>query len=238
MNTQKRAHDAFRTLVASGQAFASTLLTIAYDLYGPKPGDERIEMFEWSPPALRMQLEEDLGIHMSQASNDRLMCARWLPTNDAFYNSLPDFNDTCNVLSGGTLGGDFEPATAEEIAWGITEGMLLSPPDPTDENPFSEEIVGFIASVLKDEGILNPPDVLRIAGVDQDLIARVRYDWADDPTMFAAVWQMEQDKTTDIEAVIRARRDALLQQLQSLPLQRGRVDKLTSRLRAQLRPAA
>lgn len=235
MAIPKKTLDAFRQVVASGQAFATTLLTIAYDLYGPRKGDARVEMFEWTPVALRAQLEEDLSLQLSQATGDRLMCALWLVTSDAFYANPADFNDICNVLSGGPLSTDlFEPAAADEIAWGITEAMLLSPPEDDDQNPFSEEVVEFIALTMREEGILNPPDVLRIAGVDRSLMERVRYDWSDDPTMFAAVWQMEKSKTEDIEAVLRARRDALLAQLDGLPLTRGNTANLTRRLQAQL----
>jgi hypothetical protein len=50
--------------------------------------------------------------------------------------------------------GQFEPCDAEEIAWAISEVMLLNPPQDTAKNPFNEEISAYIEYMNKEEGLV------------------------------------------------------------------------------------
>ncbi len=197
--------------------------------------DEDDDPFEWHPATVQMEIEHTFGIDLPAASYDRLMTAISLLTTNSFFNSPVDYTRACVVLSGHEV----TPQTlmlpdAADLAWGTTEALLISPPDDKDENPFVPEITAYIGMVLDSEGILNPPDILRIATRDNELVNRVNYEYSDDPEMFGAIHQMEGSKTDDINRVIRGRMIALAQQLQALPLRHGKLEELAQRMLANL----
>ena len=192
--------------------FATTLVTIFVDTYGT-------EGFQWSPETIAMEIDEDFNIEFPRVNFDRLLTGINLITSDDFYKSLPDFINYCNVLSGDTYDPrTWNPASAVECAWGITESLMLSPPD--EDDPFSEEIVSYIGHVLEEEGILTPPDVLKIA-MRENKTQFVADEYSDDPIMFNAIFDFEQSKTEDINRAIRENLQALMRQLDALPLRSG-----------------
>jgi hypothetical protein len=111
----------------SKETFASVLLTLFIDKFGT-------EGLQWDPATIAMEIEEDFHVELPQQSMDKLMVAIQLLTTDRFFKSLPDFINFCNILDGDTYNPDmWDPADAEEVAWGITEALLISPPDDEDE---------------------------------------------------------------------------------------------------------
>ncbi len=204
-----------RTALLAPETFATTLLTIFVDTYGT-------EAFNWDPDTIRMEINDDFQITIPDPNFDRLMTAINLVTSDDFYKSLPDFVTYCNVLAGDTYDPrTWDPADAVEIAWGITEGLLIAPPEDDDENPFSDEIVAYIGQALNQEGIMQPPDVLKIAIRDQDPSAFVAGEYSDDPEMFNSIYDFESSKTEEINGNIKQAVRTLIQQLEALPLRSG-----------------
>ncbi len=204
-----------RTAFLSPESFATTLLTVFVDIYGT-------EAFNWDPETIRMELQDDLHIQIPTANFDRLMAAINLVTADDFYKSLPDFITYCNVLSGDAYDPrTWDPAEAAEIAWGITEGLLISPPDENDEQPFADEIVAYIGQALNQEGIMKPPDVLQIAIRTQNPPAFVAGEYSDDPDMFNSIYDFETSKTEEINRVVKQALQQLIRQLEVLPLRSG-----------------
>lgn len=210
----------------SPASFATTLLTVYLDCFGT-------EALTWDPNTIQMEVEQEFGVDMPAASFDRLLTAISLLTTDTFYTSCPDFVRACVVLSGHTPTPDLLilPDCAD-LAWGMTEGMLINPPE--DANHFDPEIVGFIAHALDEEGIITPPDILRIGTRSRDLAEHVRYNFSDDPEMFSAIQNEEASKTDTINYLVRARMRGLIKQLQVLPLTTGNVQKLAEKLLAGL----
>ncbi|NDD52283.1 hypothetical protein EBZ39_00125 [bacterium] len=185
-----------------------------------------------------MEIEEEFNIDLPQHSFDKLMAAIYILTTDRFYKSLPEFITFCNVLDGEEYRPDiFDPADAEEVAWGITEAVLISPPDESDPEPFSEEIRAYIGATLDREGIINPPDILRIA-LRAARVAPSIQDFSDDPEMFNAVYDLESGKTEDINRTIVLRTQLLAEQLAALSLKNGDAKKVAEMLRASLGPTA
>lgn len=194
------------------------------------------EALQWHPQTIRLQLREDLGLEVLQGAMDRLLAAITIVTTDYFFQDLPRFIQLCNVLGGSELDPTvFDPADSVECAWGITEALLLSPPETAE--PFCEEIRFYIGKVLADEGYVQPPDVLRIA-IDGDFSAKVQTDFADDPEMFGAIWKIQEDKSKEVNAVIRNNLREMLEQITRLPLQNGDTQGLVARLKQNLRPAS
>jgi hypothetical protein len=194
-------------------AYATTLLEIAVTVFGD-------ELFEWDPETIPMEIAAEFQVSPTSGPYNKLMAGIQLVTTDSFYRSLPDFINLCNVLSHGYIDSRlWDPADALEIAWGVTESLLIWPPDPRDEKPFSDDIIGYIGFAVRSEGIMVPPDVLRLGVREDDNIwDMVQGEFSDDPTMFAAIYDMEMSKTEEINQEVKRRLVQLLQQLDSTGL--------------------
>jgi hypothetical protein len=83
--------------------------------------------------------------------------------------------------------------------------------------------------VLDREGLINPPDILRIA-LRQARVSPSIDDFSDDPTMFNAVYDLEEGKRADIENTIRMRTKMLAGQFRALKLEHGNVDNVVKML--------
>lgn len=193
-----------------------------------------VEGLQWDPGTITLEVEEEFDVDLPQASLDKLLVAINLVTSDAFYRSLPDFVMFCNVLSGDTYRPDmFDPADSAEVAWGLTEGLLLSPPEDDQDGPFSDEIRAYIGAVLDQEGIINAPDVLKIA-LRKANVSDAANEFSDDPDMFNAIYDVEAGKTAEVDNIIRAKVQMLLGQLQALQLRNGTTGAVVKTLAASL----
>lgn len=209
----------------SPQAFATSLVSLFVDAYGT-------EGLNWAEETIRQEINDDFSIELPRANFDRLMAAIAIITTDDFYNSLPDFIQLCNILSGDTYDPRvWDPADSEEVAWGITEAIMIYPPD--SQEPFSDEIRAYIGKVLDAEGIMQPPDILKLALRDEaveQLTSRVQADFTDDPVMFEAIYAAEQSKSDDIDQIIKGNLVKLVKQLRDLPLRHGDPSQAVSNM--------
>lgn len=235
VNTRREDVAALRKPWLDPGVSATTLFVAFVDLFiagRPEPDDPDDAPLSWAPETIVSELSDRLGMPIPSRAVDRLMAAIMLVKSDDFYESVPSFISICNVLSGSHLEVEhFDPADAGECAWGITEAMLLAPPAPDDPEPFSDEVRTYVGHVLDMEGIITPPDVLRIGirskpNTDLD----VSSDWSDDPEMFAAIRSRDKDRGDDLRALLRERLSMLLRELESLPLVHGQTAQLVQRL--------
>lgn len=207
----------------SRETFATVLLTMFLDRFG-------VEGLDWDPNTITLEIESEFECDLPQLSLDKLITAIQLLTTDRFFKNLPDFITFCNVLGGDEYRPDmWDPADAEEVAWGITEAMLIYPPDDDDPEPFTDEIRAYIGAVLDSEGLINPPDILRIALRTARVSPNIE-DFSDDPTMFNAVYDLEEGKKQDIDRSIRLKTKLLAAQLQALQLENGKVEQVVNTL--------
>ena len=207
----------------SPETCATVLLTLFLDAFGT-------EGLEWDPSTIALEVEEEFKVDLPQEAFDKLIAAIQILTTDRFFKNLPDFIMFCNVLDGEEYRPDvFNPADAEEVAWGITEALLISPPDESDQELFSDEIRAYIGAVLDQEGIINPPDILRIA-LRAARVAPSIGDFSDDPQMFNAVYDLETGKTEDINQTIVLRTKLLAAQLAALNLKNGNAKQVAEML--------
>jgi hypothetical protein len=211
-----------KELLLDPNTFATTLVTVLIDFYGT-------EFLNWAPETIRLETEADFGFTWTILNFDRLMAGIVLLLTDRFYKSLPDFIELCTILSGAAATPDsFVPADAAECAWGITEALLLSPPD--NENPFTDEIRGYIGKAVEAEGIITPPDILRIGITDTKKRDNVQTEFSDDPEMYSAIWDTERSKTDEINMLVKERLMLLVNQLGSLKLQNGDTSDIAKRM--------
>ena len=212
-----------QTAWTSRETFGSVLLTLFLDRFG-------MEGLEWDPATIALEIEEEFNVKLSQGSLDKLIVCIQILTTDRFFKNLPDFISFCNVLGDDTYRPDmWDPADAEEIAWGITEALMIEPPDDNDPDPFTNEIRGYIGAVLDSEGIINPPDILRIA-LRNNKVSKNITDFSDDPEMFNAVYDLEAGKTEDINNTLRMKTKLLAEQMAALNLKNGNTKHVVEML--------
>lgn len=212
-----------QTLWKSPDTFASVLLAAYLDRFGT-------EALDWEPTTATLEIEKEFDVDLPQESLDKLMVAIQILTTDRFYKNLPDFITFCNVLSGDEYRPDmWDPADAEEVAWGITEAMVIYPPEDNELEPFSEEIRAYIGSVVDAEGLMNPPDILRIALRSARISPNVE-DFSDDPLMFNAIYDLEEGKKEDINRSIILRTQMLAEQFSQLKLINGNATEVAKML--------
>ena len=212
-----------QTAWTSRETFGSVLLTLFLDRFG-------MEGLEWDPATIALEIEEEFNVKLSQGSLDKLIVCIQILTTDRFFKNPPDFISFCNVLGDDTYRPDmWDPADAEEIAWGITEALMIEPPDENDPEPFTDEIRGYIGAVLDSEGIINPPDILRIA-LRSNRVSKNITDFSDDPEMFSAVYDLEAGKTEDINNTLRMKTKLLAEQMAALNLKNGNTQNVVEML--------
>jgi hypothetical protein len=218
-----------RAVLTDPNAFATTMIVVLTDYFGA-------EFFQWTPDTIRMETEQDFNFKWPQVNFDRLLAGMVLVTTDRFYKSTPDFVELCTILSGAPATmGVFEPADAADCAWGLTEALLLAPSD--EEEPFTEEIRGYIGKACEMEGIITPPDILRLGIQSEDFKIKVHNTYSDDPEMYSAIWKTEADKTNEINELVKDRLTLLVQQLASLKLVNGSTANIAKRMLKNLNAA-
>lgn len=218
--------DARKEVWTNPNSFATTMVILFVDTYG-------LEALDWDPMTIQSEIEQDFAVKLTRNIFDRLMAGIAVVSTDSFFKSLPDFISLCNVLSGDSYDPTvFDPADTVECAWGMTEALLLSPPDRDEEEPFEQEIVDYVSEALRLEGILTPPDILKIGLKDDfsELVKKVSYDFSDDPVMFSGIFDVQKERSEDINNVIKSRLAELTNQLNKLPLNNGNSAEAASKL--------
>lgn len=213
------------------RTYATVLLVAAIDRYG-------LAVLGWRPETIEMELAVDCHAPVPPDNLAKLFVAVRLLTSDEFFNSPAAFCATCVTLAGHPPSdGRLIVPDSDDVAWGVTEAVLLAHPD--GDSPFSAEIVGLIGHVLDAEGMLVPPDVLRVATREKDLAARVSHDFSDDPVMYQAIFERDRSRAADIDALVAARSRGLFAQLARLDLKTadaGRVRDLCRKMTGALPP--
>lgn len=219
-----------RDLLDNTETYATVLMAIVLSEYGT-------EALEWAPETLFMELVDDFKTNLPRLNKDKLVIGFTLLTSDDFYRRVSRFIQICNVLSGSAMSTDFDKADAMECAWGITEALLLSPPEEDEEEPFSEEIRHYIGQILDSEGIQNPPDVLRLAISDRQQSSNDLEETipTDDPMMFAQAYGVRADRNAQITEMLHENIRELLDQLELLPAVQSGGGNTLQRMRKALR---
>jgi hypothetical protein len=200
-----------QSLVRSEDTFGTTMLAIATEAIGEN-------FLDWDPESIRLELEACLRTLCHDIAFNRLMGTINVIGSDAFYKSLPDFIQIVNALADGIPPGKMVLPDAYDLTWGMTEGLLLWPPDKQDDEPFAPDIVAYIGAALDHEGLTTPPDILRLGLRDdsKNLLKHVQTEFAEDPILTQAIMQTQRDKTDEIEQNLQSDLVLLVQQLKSI----------------------
>lgn len=204
--------------ILTGDPFATTLIVLIIDRY-------TTEALSWDIETIKMELEEDFRISLSDETINKIAVGIQILTTDNFITSLPDFIHFCNILSGDEgLPGVFDPADAYEVAWGVGEASLLYPISDEENETFDPEIIGYITEVLKQEDILTPPDTLAFIP-SEELVGDVINSFTDQELM-QVCYNEALDKSQELQDYVNRRMQALCAELQQLQLRNGNVKPL------------
>lgn len=215
--------NAVRAMLQAEGTYATTLLVWALDTIGP-------DLYTWHPATIKHEVERRGGCQIRRANFDKLMTAIAIVTTDMFFKDVTRFIPMANVLAGDDFQSDeFDPADTVECAWAITEALLLTF-DPQAPEEFSDDICHYISFILREEGFIYAPDVLKIA-TRHDQRPTINSDFSDDPEMFSAMYKNQDVKTEEVETIIRQGLAELFAQLESLPLEQGSVNELRKKMR-------
>jgi hypothetical protein len=202
--------------------YATTLLVVVLDRLGT-------EALEWHPETLQMEIREQFGVDLSKNAKDRLMAAIAVVTTNYFWRDVRRFIELCNIFAGDDFDPTvFNPADSAEMAWGVAEASLLSPPE--ESQPFHPDVQQYVGKMLAEEGYVRAPNVLSFALAD-DVSGQISDAYADDPEMFGAIWKHQESKSQELDFLVQENLQELFQQLSGLPLQEGSTDNLLQRLR-------
>ena len=200
---------------ADKETFGTVLLALLIDEYST-------ESLEWDPETIRLQVKSDYGVEIPRVNMDKIMAMITVITTNLFDTSVEAFTQIANALNGSTADfNNWDPPTAEEAAWAISEVTMSNPPKSKDKfaDQFSPDIKRYLGVICEMEGLTSPPDVLRIAELDEQNLKNADETFADDPDMYAGFYQLGQSKSEDITGYVRGRLKLLMQQLDEVPLQ-------------------
>jgi hypothetical protein len=215
-----------RALLLDDNTFASTLLLLVAEEYGSQflPGtDPDGQVREgWDPETLKLTLERDFSLQLPKETLDKLLAAITLITTNFFWKDVTRFVELCNIFSGDDFQPDeFDPADAFELLWGLTESTIIYPPagddeDDAEDTEFSPEIRGYIGQVLQQEGITDPPDLLRLGQVTGGYSSTDEF--MDDPELYQAILEAQAGKSDELRQMVRENLRQLAFQSRLLPL--------------------
>lgn len=232
-NPTSQAQQIWHKVWNAENTFMTTMLVAAFDAFGFIEDDDtdhtdNKHWYTWTPATIRHMLEREFGVPISHVNFDRFMAGIAVLTTDSFFKNLPSFIKLVNVIAFDSAAFDeFNPAEPDEMAWAISEVMLLDPPE--EDEPFCDDIRRYIGLTLKEEGFVNAPDILRIA-IGTKTMNEVLTNYSDDPELSSAIYQNQNDKTKDIENLIMSSLVLLGKQLKELPLRNGDVSAIVKRV--------
>jgi len=200
------------------EAMASTLYVLYLDAVAhDESGEFDPETTGWEPSTIRYEAEVAAGATLPEANFARLMAAIAIVTTDRFWTDARAFNDLCLILSGSMPSREFDRADAADLAWGITEALLIDSPEG---EPFSNEVRRYIGAVVDHEGFLNAPDVLGVA---------LRGPIPADLPEGAAQASLEKER--EIENIVKGKLLLLAGQLDQLSLRHGSGARIVESIR-------
>jgi len=210
-------------LTGEAEAFATTLLSILLRAYG-------VDVFEWDPITVQMELKDDFGVEPPRRVFDKLMGLLSALSTDRIYKDVAVFDETVNALSGHGAGVDRDIPSVDEVAWAVAE-LTMADPEPVTRNPeqpFGRDIQKYVRVVLDNEGMTIAPNVL---GFAQSRAPKAEGNA--DPDLFSGAWGAAQARGDEVDQWVEQMTGKLLQQLQSLGISfQQKVAEWTSHINA------
>lgn len=209
--------------------FVTTLVVLLTDKY-------TAEWFSWDIETVRLEVEDDYRIKLRSDILDKIAVGQLLMTTDLFYTSAPDFIHFCNVLNGDyELPGVWNPADEYEVAWGVAEAELLEPPEGAPSDAFSTDIVEYMKVVLKQGGVLSPPDSLSFIDTDE-LTGKAIGQLSADEVLYKAAYDEAQEAADALNEYVNQRTYQLVEQLSQIHVKNGDLQSVVRTAKEKMEP--
>ena len=204
-------------ILKDDQTAGSILLLLLTDIFSIKP--EMLDDFlAWDPQTVKMEIVDMFGIEIPESNFNKYMAARELVVSNVFWQSLPDFISLCNALNDGSFDPRiFDIADVGEVAWAVTESVLLWPPDKGSREEFAPDILAYMREIAAAEGLTRIPAILKFAIPEDDKIwDQITAQFDSDPVMFKSIYELSIAKTELIDNMLIERLDYMIKQMESL----------------------
>lgn len=209
--------------------FVTTLVVLLTDKYTS-------EWFTWDIETVRLEIEDDYRIKLRSDILDKIAVGQLLMTTDLFYKSAPEFIHFCNVMNGDyEYPGVFNPADAYEVAWGVAEAELLEPPEEEPLTAFSTDIVEYMKVVLKQSGVLSPPDSLSFINTDE-LTGKALGQLSSDEVLYKAAYDEAQEAADSLNEYVNQRTYQLVEQLAQIHVKNGNLQAVVRAAKEKMEP--
>lgn len=208
-------------LWADPASFGTTLLCLWLDQV-PESVDPETKKIEWDAETIIDTIERVWSVRPDPVAFTKLVGVLSILRDDRFFDSLPDFIDTCNLLSGKrTLPDTFEPAFLPECMWGITEALLVDRPDQNTK--FSEQIEGYIKKLCELQSLVTAPRILSFVGP-----LKWSFPVDDDQETLASARQRSAEYIQELEEWLDEKSQELIMQIRNLPLENSNTKQIDS----------
>lgn len=207
----------FEMLKGTRPASATALLAGVTRLYG-------LEVLNWDPTTLGMELESDMDDEPDANTFDKLMAAINVITTDTVYRDVAVFDDTINAFNDVGVSQEEDIPTVEELCLTVAEIFLLDPEPAVrtyGKTHWHHDVIKYCRVVLDDEGISTSPSVLHF--VPDRGIRTPKMSIEAGPDELAEVFAAREARTKEINAWVDAQVLRIGQQLLSLGIDHSEV---------------
>lgn len=205
MPTITREFRAAATPYLTGEkpAYATTLVAILTRLYG-------VDVFEWDPVTIQLEIKDDFGVEMPRKVYDRMQALLTALTTDSVYKRVDVFDEIVSALSGHSIGVEKDIPAVDDVAWAVVE-LRLNDPEPVSRDPkepFNRDIGKYVRVVLDNEGLDIAPRALSFAPG-----RTVKAEGMADNQYYAGAWGSAQASADEIDQLMDQRVMELIDQL-------------------------
>lgn len=197
------------------ETLTSTVIIFLVDRY-------TAEVLTWDLETIALEVQDDFHTEINPTILDKIAVGQLLLTTNLFHRSLPDFINFCNVMNNETgLKESWSPADSYEMTWAVAEEALLV----NEKEDFAEDIQAYIATILRDEGALSPPDSLSFISTDNlagPQISKV----SEDPVLYQASYEEAVAMSDSLQAYLEVQLQKLKDQLSQLNLKNGDLSQV------------
>jgi hypothetical protein len=203
--------------MADPQLYTTSALILCSDAFGS-------EFIEWDPLTLNLEIKNKYGFEPSENLLDMLQAGCSLYTSDLFFKSLETFAPVCNALNFGTVTSElFLPPDLDDVLWGCTEAKIILG-ETYDDQDFSHNIGRFTGALLDDQGIYQPPRILKFAEYPDEREAMAHDAFLGDEVGYGAWQENQKEENRMLEEWNMRKLRALLVQIKQLPIKTGSTD--------------
>jgi len=191
------------TLVAAAFKDEHTSAFVLYSICVAKFG---VEIHEWEPETLWMEIQDEFKTDAHECCKDKLQAAITLVATNTFWENFNVFEGICKSFNCHSPGFEYlTPMSVEECSWGVAEAHLI---DETPEE-FSEEIREYTRQTLRLHGYMIAPPHLQFCGIAK------KYKIEDyvSPDLMTKVLASQKVKLKKVELHTKLKRDHIQKQL-------------------------